>query len=391
MDKRYLIVLGACMTQFMVIGLLISFGVFFKAFETEFGWSRATISSFTALAMFMMGVFAIFGGQLSDRFDPRVVLSVTGLLFGFGYAMMSQATEVWHMYVIFGLFISAGMATHDVVTLSTIGRWFEKRRGIMTGVVKTGTAVGQFTLPPLVAALILMLGWQNAVVILGVSAGVILLIGASLVKPAPKPTEAETALQEPPMSFADARRTRQFWTICAIQFLFFPTLTSIPLHMAVHGSDLGMTPTVAATLLSTMGAVSAVGRLLVGQFSDKIGGRNAYILCFVPLITALVLLMVVRDHTVLFAVIALYGFAHGGFFTVVAPTIAESFGTKAMGTIFGPVVFCGTCAGAISPIVLGFVYDTQGSYVLGFGGLACLATLGLILATTLKRGRVAFG
>lgn len=388
MDKRYFIVLGACMTQFMVIGLLISFGVFFKALETEFGWSRALISSFTALAMFMMGVFAIFGGRLSDRFDPRIVLSITGILFAVGYSMMSQVSEVWQMYVIFGLFISAGMATHDVVTLSTIARWFEKRRGMMTGVVKTGTAVGQFTLPPLCAFLILQMGWQNAVILLGVTAGVVLLFGAQMVKPAPKPTEAEAALETAPMSFADARKTRQFWTICAIQFLFFPTLTSIPLHMAVHGADLGMTPTLAASLLSTMGAVSAAGRLLVGKYSDQIGGRNAYILCFVPLIIALLLLILVRDHMVLFAVVALYGFAHGGFFTVVAPTIAESFGTKALGTIFGPVVFCGTCAGAVSPILLGWIYDTQGSYTMGFGGLACLATLGLILATTLKRGRV---
>ena len=43
MDKRYFIVLGACMTQFMVIGLLFCFGLFFNVFETEFGWSRATV------------------------------------------------------------------------------------------------------------------------------------------------------------------------------------------------------------------------------------------------------------------------------------------------------------------------------------------------------------
>ena len=389
MDKRYIIVLGACMTQFMVIGLLISFGVFFKAFEEEFGWSRALISSFTALAMFMMGVFAIFGGRLSDRFDPRIVLCVTGTLFAFGFTMISQATEPWHMFVLFGLFIGAGLATHDVVTLSTIARWFEKRRGIMTGVVKTGTAVGQFAMPPTCAALILTLGWKDAVIVLGVIAGIWLLIAASLVKPAPKPTAAESAEQASGLDFSQARRTRQFWTICAIQFLFFPTLTSVPLHLAVHGADLGMTPTLAASLLSVMGAVSAAGRLLVGTYADRIGGRNAYILCFVPLIAALILLVLVSDPRVLFAVVALYGFAHGGFFTVVSPTIAESFGTKALGSIFGPVVFCGTVGGAISPILIGYVYDVQGSYQLGFMTLACLAVVGLALALTLKRGRAA--
>lgn len=388
MDQRYFIVLGACTIQFIVIGLVISFGVFFSALETEFGWSRALISSFTALSMFMMGVFAIFGGRLSDRFDSRIVLSVTGLLFAFGYAMISQASEVWHMYLLFGLFISAGMATHDVVTLSVIARWFERRRGIMTGVVKTGTAFGQFILPPTCALLIAAYGWQEAVVMLGVAAGVLLLIAASRVRPMPKPAATPGVVAAPAITFSEARRTRQFWTICAIQFLFFPTLTSVPLHMAVHGTDLGMTPTLAASLLSTMGIVSAAGRLVIGGYSDRIGGRNAYKLCLVPLIAALLLLTVVRDHTMLFAVIALYGFAHGGLFTVVAPTIAESFGTGALGSIFGPVVFCGTVGGAISPILLGRVYDVQGSYELGFATLAVLATIALMLVFTLTPRRV---
>ena len=388
MDNRYLIVLGACTIQFIVIGLLISFGVFFSAFEAEFGWSRALISSFMALAMFMMGVFAIFGGQLSDRFDPRIVLSVTGLMFGFGYAMMSQVTEVWQMFVLFGLFISAGMATHDVVTLSVIARWFERRRGMMTGVVKTGTAFGQFILPPFCAILIATFGWKDAVIMLGIAAGVLLLIAASRVKPAPKPSGSVAASDVPTLTFAEARRTRQFWTICAIQFLFFPTLTSVPLHLAVHGADLGMTPVNAAFLVSTMGIVSAAGRLLVGRYSDKIGGRNAYRLCLLPLILSLILLIFVRDHTILFVVVALYGFAHGGLFTVVAPTIAESFGTGSLGSIFGPVVFCGTVGGAISPILLGRVYDLNGSYVLGFATLGCLATVALLLTFTLKPRRV---
>ena len=137
-----------------------------------------------------------------------------------------------------------------------------------------------------------------------------------------------------------------------------------------------------------MGIVSAAGRLLVGRYSDKIGGRNAYRLCLFPLILSLILLIMVRDHTILFVVVALYGFAHGGLFTVVAPTIAESFGTGSLGSIFGPVVFCGTVGGAISPILLGRVYDLNGSYILGFATLGCLATVALLLTFTLSPRRV---
>lgn len=389
MDKRYFIVLGACMTQFMVIGLLFSFGLFFKVFEEEFGWSRALVSSGTALAMFMMGVLAIPVGRLGDRFGPRIVLTVSGALFGFGFAMISQISQPWHLLALLGLFVGLGMATHDVITLSTIGRWFERRRGIMTGIVKTGTAAGQVALPPLCAFLIITFEWRTAVIILGVMAGIALLIAARLVRPAPKPVETPEAGAEPPgLSFGAARQTTQFYKLCALQFCFFPTLTSIPLHIAVHGEDQGMTTATAATLLATVGGVSAAGRLIVGAFSDRIGGRNAYMLCFAPLICALILMIFVTNHTAMFAVAALYGFAHGGFFTVVSPTIAESFGTKALGAIFGVIVFCGTVGGAISPIVLGRTYDVLGTYNPGFVALVCLAGVGLVLAATLKRGRV---
>ena len=167
LDKRYLIVLGACLTQFTVIGLLFSYGLFFKIFEVEFGWSRTLLSSCMSVAFIVMGVLAFFGGRLSDRYGPRLVLAVAGTLCGMGYALLSQVTQPWQLFAIFGLFIGVGMATHDVVTLSTIAREFRRRRGIMTGVVKVGTAAGQMTVPPIAAFLIAIYDWRLALIDFG--------------------------------------------------------------------------------------------------------------------------------------------------------------------------------------------------------------------------------
>ena len=134
---------------------------------------------------------------------------------------------------------------------------------------------------------------------------------------------AESAGPEP----VKVRRSRAFWTLCATQFLFFPSLVTVPLHIAVHGIDLGMTRTTAATLLTVIGGASIVGRLTVGTFVDRIGGRNAYVLSLVPLVAGLLALLAVETPGLLFAAVAVYGFAHGGLFTVVAPTVAELFGT----------------------------------------------------------------
>ena len=385
MDRRYIVVFGACLTQFTVIGLLFSFGLFVKEFEAEFGWSRTLISACTALAFFMMGTLAMFGGRLNDRYGPRRVLLATGVLYGFGYALISQVAEAWQLVVIFGTFIALGLSTHDVVTLSTIGRWFAKRRGIMSGVVKVGTAVGQVTLPPIAAILIATYGWRQAVIALGISAAILLIIAALSMKAPPAPTGDGAKAEAAGVDFAEAKRGRIFWTMCAIQFLFFPTLMAVPFHIPVHGQDLGMTAATAATLLSVIGGASVLGRLVVGGATDRIGGRLAYSVCLIPLIISLAALTVTEAPAILFIVMALYGFGHGGLFTLVAPTVAEFFGMKAHGAIFGTVLFFGTIGGSVGPILAGAVFDWTGGYTLAFGTLAAMATIALILAISLPR------
>jgi MFS family permease len=391
LDKRYMIVLGACLTQFTVIGLLFSYGLFFKAFEAEFGWSRTLLSSCMSFAFLVMGVLAIFGGRLNDRYGPRPVLAVSGTLCGTGYVLLSQVTQPWQLFAVFGLFIGVGMATHDVVTLSTIARQFQQRRGLMTGVVKVGTATGQIAVPPVAALLIATQDWRPALMILGAAAVALLLAAAALMKSPPARPGPGGGGEAAGYRLGEARRSRTLWMICAIQFSFFATLTTIPLHIVVHGMDLGMTPGRAAVLLSVLGAASVVGRLSVGAFVDRIGGRRALILCFLPLVASLLAFLFISAPWPLFAAVAVYGFAHGGFFTVVSPTVAEYFGLQAHGAIFGIVLFSGTIGGAAGPILAGRVFDLTGSYAPAFTALAVLASLGLALVLRLPSSTPRFG
>ena len=380
LDPRYLIVLGACLTQFTIIGLLFSYGLFFKALETDYGWSRTVLSSSTSITFLMMGILAFFVGRLGDRFGPRPVLAVTGVLCGAGYILLSQVTQPWHLFAVFGLLISTGMAAHDVVTLSTIARQFDRRRGMMTGVVKVGTALGQIAVPPVAALLIALSDWRTALVILGIGAVVVLQAAAWLMKAPPPRAETVSATQSAGMDFREAARTPTLWMLCAIQFSFFSALTTIPLHIVVHGMDLGMTPAVAAGLLSVLGGTSIAGRLAVGAGVDRFGGRRTLMLCFLPLIASLLAFLVIADTRALFAAVALYGFAHGGFFTVTSPNVANYFGLKAHGAIFGLVIFCGMTGGAAGPILAGRIFDVTASYDPAFTTLAVLAALGLLLA-----------
>ena len=387
MDPRLPVVFGACLTQFTIVGLLFSVGLFFDVLEEELGWSRTILSFSTSLAFLVMGLLAYFAGRLSDRYGPTVVLGTTGTLYGLGYVLIALVGEPWQIVAVFAIFLGLGLSTHDVVTLSTIARWFKGRRGMMTGVVKVGTATGQMVLPLLTALLMTAVGWRDAALLLGYAAAAILLIVAQLMRSPPQNRMPARHAEARAPETVGVRRSRAFWTLCAIQFVFFPSVVTVPLHIAVHGMDLGMTRATAATLLTLIGASSILGRLTVGALVDRIGGKNSYILCFVPLLIGLLSLLVVETPWLLFAAVTVYGFAHGGFFTVVSPTVAEFFGTRAHGATFGGILFFGTLGAAVGPTMAGRVFDVTGSYAYAFTGLAVMGAIGLALVISLPSRR----
>ncbi len=91
----YRIVAASFVIQGVVIGAMFAYGVFFRELEAEFGWSRATISGASSLAFVVMGVLAIVAGKLNDQIGPRILITVSALCFGVGYAAMSRLEAPW--------------------------------------------------------------------------------------------------------------------------------------------------------------------------------------------------------------------------------------------------------------------------------------------------------
>ncbi len=182
----YKIVGAGFAVQAVCIGAMFTYGVFFKEFEAEFGWSRAMVSGASSLAFLIMGTFGVLMGRLNDRIGPKRLIVVTAISFGIGYLLMSFMHAPWHLYLFYGLFVGIGLSTHDVVTLSTVARWFIKRRGLMTGIVKVGTGAGQLLVPLAATALIAAYGWRTSYLIMGVTVMLALILGGAI--PAPGST-----------------------------------------------------------------------------------------------------------------------------------------------------------------------------------------------------------
>jgi MFS family permease len=79
-----------------------------------------------------------------------------------------------------------------------------------------------------------------------------------------------------------------------------------------------------------------------------------------------------------------YGFVHGGFFTVMSPIVAEYFGLRSHGLLFGLVVFAGTVGGSIGPLFAGRIFDVTASYRLAFWACIAAAAIGLGLILSLR-------
>ncbi len=395
----YFVVAASFLIQAVTIGGMFAYGVLFAEMITTFGWSRATISGVISAATLTMGIAGMLAGRLNDRFGPRGVMSVSAIFYGAGFALMSTMTTPWQLYLFWGVMVGIGLSTHDVITLSTVARWFPRRRGLMSGIVKVGTGCGQLIVPILVAALVASYDWRIACQIFGAGAFVILMLAAQVMRRDPGGAAASLVLSPatgtqmpgasvmPDATYRTALRSPALWLLCASQAMVIGCLATVTVHIVPHAIDLGLSRTAAASLLAGIGGISLLGRLMVGGTIDRIGGRRALLACYCLLFASLVWLQFAHAPWMLFVFATAYGIAHGGFFTVMSPTVAELFGTRAHGALFGTVLFFGSLGGAIGPLAAGAAFDALGSYRLAFGALCLLAVAGFILVCRLARHR----
>ena len=395
----YNIVTAGFGIQAVGIGIYIAFGVFFKPLLVDFEWSRAILSGAQSLALLIAGILGILIGRLSDRLGPRMVMSIAAFFFGLGLLLMSGVNHVWQLFLFYGVIFGIGLSAIDIIALSTTARWFVRRRGTMTGIVKVGTGAGQLVMPLVASLLIADYGWRTSYVIIGAAAMVLLIFIGQFLRRDPvqmgllpdgnKGLRTQSSkLVEIDFYIREALRTRQFWTIC---FAFLATMFCvlvIMVHIVPHVTDIGISSTTAAGILSAIGGISMVGRLVTGVAIDRIGNRLSMIICLILLILALLWLQLAGELWMFYLFAVVYGFGHGGLLTVVSPIVAEYFGIRSHGALFGIVFFSTMVGGAIGPVIAGHIFDTTENYSLAFWICTGVGALALVLILTLRKTRL---
>jgi MFS family permease len=397
--KRYFyghIIVAACFCiQAIGIGTFISYGVFFNPLISEFGWSRAVISGASSMAFFLMGLLGIVVGRLNDRIGPRKMMTVTGFLFGLGYVLMSKLDAIWQLYLFYGIVVGIGLSSIDVIALSTTARWFVRKRGFMTGIVKVGTGAGQLTIPLIASMLITKYGWRISCLMIGMAGLVLLISIAQVLRRDPsligllpdseveRPVDKRVLVTDG-LSFPETLRTRQFWTMCAVNATVVFCLMTVMVHIVPYAQDMRVSATRAASIIAVIGGVSMLGRFLTGIAIDRVGSKRVMLVFFILLIAGLLWLHMANELWMFYLFAVVYGIAHGGFFTAISPIVAEFFGIGAHGVLFGIVAFSGTVGGAVGPFLAGYIFDATDGYGLAFMLCVLMGALGLVLTLSLK-------
>ena len=379
---------AAIVIQLVGWGIFAAFGVFFKSFQTEFGWSRASVSAVASLAMLMHGAFSILAGNLSDRLGPRIVTGACGVLFGLGCLLTSRVGILWQLFFSYGVVFGIGSSALDVVILSTIARWFVEKRAMVTGIVKTAAGVGQLAVPLLAGLLIAGPGWRDAYVVFGVAGLLLIVAAAQFLRLGPGAVGASRGRQAETsnggLSFGEAVHRRQFWLVMAGYFSIVLTTYTITVHIVPHAVDLGNSLTKAAGVLSIIGATGVVGRLVMGRAGDRIGTSKGMMVCSATMFATLFFLAFAKQQWMLYVFAPVYGFGAGGCYTLISPLVANLFGTRSHGAIFGVIIFGGTIGGAAGPILAGVVFDAISTYEPVFLTLSAVSLVGLLLFASLK-------
>jgi MFS family permease len=384
---------------FIIMGAMYSsryaFGVFFKPVLTDFGWTRAMTSGALSLSLLMEGLLGIVMGAITDKFGPRAVLTFCGVLLGIGGFLMSRIHAIWQIYLFLGIIIGIGMSGAWVPVTSTIARWFFRRRGFMSGFVLTGTGVAALLTPPLADWLIAAYGWRNAFSIMGIGALVIVVLTAQLMKrdPSrmgllPESTKIERVEESIPndigLTFREAISTNQFWLVNIMLFSFGFCMFTVVVHIVPHATDLNISASTAAKILGLIGGAVIIGRLFLGMLADRIGSRWIFIIGFILMPIGFFWLVPAREAWMMFLFAGTFGLAQGGMGTAESPLVAEIFGLRSHGLIYGAMGIGFMSGAATGPWLAGYIFDIMGSYRLDFVICSSIGLLGLFFTGLLK-------
>ena len=374
--RAWVVVWSTFVCLAVIFGVSYSFAAFFESFAKEFAAQRADVSWIFGLCGLVYFVLGAGSGMLADRWGPRMVC-MTGMVFiAMGLFLTSLAQSLATVYLSYGLLVGLGIAFVYTPSIACVQPWFNKRRGLASGIASAGVGAGTLILPVVVSYLLIAVNWREALQMM--SAGVLLigLTAGFLLKRAPN-LSGSTSGQLPGLPLSATLKTPSF------KWLYMGTLLGAPVmfvpfaHISAAARDAGVPDAQAVGLVGLIGIGSLVGRFAIGWLADRMG-RIKTLMLMQGLMGLSYLVWAGAQDPWMFAVFALwFGLSYGSIVSLLPAICMDLFGGRAVSAIIGTLYTGAALGNLLGPVMAGQVFDMTQSYALVIWitlGISAMAT-----------------
>eukprot|EP00127_Corallochytrium_limacisporum_P005390 Clim_evm2s204 gene=Clim_evmTU2s204 len=358
--------------------LALSWGVFLPRLSEEFNTSLALTAWPGALSLTLRAACAPLAGAWSIRFGSQRVLMFGGLLIAMGNLATSFTTDIFQMYVTYGLLVGSGLSLTLYPSIGIINQWFKEKKAVMMGVGASGAGVGGLIFAPLEAYLIQTIGWRdtfrvNALVVLFLTA-----IGALLAEDRVPPKKQKKKTKIPWRMFRDGR-----FSLAWMSNVLFSFGYGVPFfYLVTWGENHGLSHSMAALGAGILSGANAISKPMQGYAGDKIGREPVLSASLFLAGIALFLLPACTNTWSIYLFAIVSGWATGGQFAMQACIISDWYSNRDNADIVG-LGGSGRAVGElIGPVMVGAVIQTTptgafmmaGTFMLGSAACGVLAT-----------------
>jgi FSR family fosmidomycin resistance protein-like MFS transporter len=358
--SRARVFLTACSAHALHDGLTDSLYVLLPIFQTVFGLNYAAVGVLRALYAGSMAGFQVPSAILARRVGQVGILVAGTAIAAAGYLCLGAAGGLATLALALVLG-GIGSSTQHPIASSLIASAYEGQRSRdALGTYNFAGDLGKVALPAIAACLIAAISWRATTLVIGITG----LAGAGAISfaLARMPTLGTVGHSEAPTRTGGDRVHAPrggFVLLLAIGIIDSATrmsfLTFLPFLLKTKGAGI---PEIGLAL-SLLFAGGAAGKLVCGFLGGRLGvlptvlitegGTAITIMALLPLSisSALILLPIV-------------GVALNGTSSVLYGTVPELVATEKRETAFGVFYTATIGAGALSPIVYGFVGDAMG-------------------------------
>ncbi|MGW2187679.1 MFS transporter [Streptomyces sp. NPDC001667] len=379
-------------------------GLLVGPLHDEFHWSRGSIGFASSVNMVLYGITAPFAAALMDRFGMRRVVGGALTVVAAGALLTTVMTAAWQLTLYWGLLVGLGTGSMAMAFGATVtNRWFVRRRGLVTGVLASGSVFGQMVFLPVLSWIVDHYRWRPALVTVALAACAVVPFVWFVLRDHPadvgrEPYGARDFVPKPPPTRGAARRaltvlrdtarTGPFWLLAGAFAICGASTNGIMwTHFTPAAHDHGMAVTTASSLLAVIGVFNVAGTIASGWLTDRYDPRRLLAGCFALrglLLLFLPMMMTATVQPSMMLFVVLFGLLD---LATVPPVLAlcREFYGEDSAIVFGWTNAAHQVGAAAVAFLGGVARDAFGSYDTVWVSIGSLCGVAALMSLVIRR------